>query len=154
MANKESLLLNQEQEAYLLWLITPEDSREPNSKKAYAELAGVHLNTLSYWEKKKPFLERWKLAIEGLNQSPERSGKLLDVLYLKGLAGDIKSAELFLKATGQMPNAAQTLNIKSETSVKELSDSDLELMILEISSKQKKPFITAESFSLSKDKLV
>ena len=144
MANKESLLLTQEQEKFLLWLITPEDSREPSTKKAYAEQNGIVVGTLAYWEKKKPFLERWKLAVTGLNQSPERSGKLLDVLYLKGLAGDIKSAELFLKATGQMPNAAQTLNIKSETSVKELSDEDLQAMIIEIASKQKKPSIILE----------
>ena len=138
MANKESLLLNQEQEAYLGWLITPDDSKNPSTKKAYAEHAGVHLNTLGYWEKKKNFIERWKLAIEGLNQSPERSGKLLEVLYIKGLAGDLKAAELFLKATGQMPNASQTLNIKSETSVKDLSDEDLQAMILEIAGNKKK----------------
>jgi hypothetical protein len=52
MANKESLLLNQEQEAYLAWLITPDDSKNPSTKKAYAEKAEVHLNTLGYWEKK------------------------------------------------------------------------------------------------------
>ncbi len=138
MANKESLLLNQEQEAYLAWLITPDDSKNPSTKKAYAEKAEVHLNTLGYWEKKKNFIERWKLAIEGRNQSPERSGKLLEVLYIKGLAGDLKAAELFLKATGQMPNASQTLNIKTESSVKDLSDEDLQAMILEIAGNKKK----------------
>ena len=56
MANRESLLLTQEQEKFLLWLITPEDSREPSTKKAYAEQNGIVVGTLAYWEKKKPFL--------------------------------------------------------------------------------------------------
>ena len=144
MANKESLLLTQEQEKFLLWLITPEDSREPSTKKAYAERNGIVVEAGANWKKQKPILERWKPAVTGLNQSPERSGKLLDVLYLKRLACDITSAELFLKATRQMPNAAQTLNIKSETALKELSDEDLQAMIIEIASKQKNPSITLE----------
>ena len=138
MANKESLLLNQEQEAYLAWLLSPDDSKDPANKKAYAEKTGVHINTLGYWEKKKNFIERWQLGIQGLNQSPERTQRLLEALYIKGVSGDTKSAELYLKATGQMPNAAQTVNIKTESSVKDLSDEDLQAMILEITGKLKK----------------
>lgn len=132
---KESLLLTQEQEEYLAWLLTPETQRQPLLKREWAEAHDVHQNTLTNWEKKKNFIERWRMGIEGLNQSPERTQKLLDALYDKGLEGDVRSAELYLKATGNMPN--QTVNIKNETSVKEMSDEDLERMILEISQKSK-----------------
>jgi hypothetical protein len=132
-----ALLLTQEQEAYLAWLLTPEDQREPATKRAYADSKEMHENTLRSWEKKKNFIERWKLGVEGLNQSPERTQKLLDALYIKGISGDTKSAELYLKATGNMPNAS-TLNIKTETSLRDISDDELEKMILELGAKQVK----------------
>jgi len=132
---KDSLLLTQEQEEYLAWLLTPELQRVPATKKAWAEAHGMHQNSPLNWEKKKAFIERWRLGIEGLNQSPERTQRLLDALYDQGLGGDVRSAELYLKATGNMPN--QTLNVKNETSVKDLSDEDLERMILELGNKHK-----------------
>ena len=112
----KDLLLTNEQEEYLAWLLTPEDQRQPQTKKEWALAHDMHVNTLGQWEKKKNFRERWQLGIEALNQSPERTQKLL---------------ELYLKATGSMPS--QTLNIKQETSVKDLSQEDLEGLILEIS---------------------
>jgi hypothetical protein len=102
-----------------------------------ADSKEMHENTLRSWEKKKNFIERWKLGVEGLNQSPERTQKLLDALYIKGISGDTKSAELYLKATGNMPNAS-TLNIKTETSLRDISDDELEKMILELGAKQVK----------------
>lgn len=132
---KEPLLLTQEQEEYLSWLLTPELQRTPSTKKEWAAQHDLHHNTMANWEKKKNFIERWRMGIEGLNQSPERTQRLLDALYDKGLDGDVRSAELYLKATGNMPN--QTVNIKNETTVKEMSDEDLERMILELGAKHK-----------------
>ena len=134
---KDNLLLTKEQEEYLSWLLVSEDQREPPFKKDWAMAHGVHVNTLQGWEKRKPFIERWKLGVEGLNQSPERTQKLLEALYIKGISGDTKSAELYLKATGNMPNSS-TLNIKNETSIREISDEDLENMILELNQKHSK----------------
>ena len=80
------------------------------------------------------------LAVKGLAQSPERAQALLDALYLKGMSGDVKSAELYLKATGQLQQT-QTINVNNTTAVKELSDAELEAMILELSQK-KQPTIS------------
>ena len=135
MARTENLFLSQDQEAYLAWLLTPEDSRMPGTKKALAEEHGVHFNTLGTWEKKKQFIERWKLGVEGMSQSPERTQKLLDAIYIKGISGDTKSAELYLKATGYIQQS-QTLNIKTDTAVEPLSDAELQAAILEISKNQ------------------
>lgn len=131
------MFLTQDQESYLEWLLTPAEARAPKTKKEFAEKIEVHPNSLLQWEKNKAFKERWELGIKGMAQSPERTQALLDALYAKGIAGDVKSAELYLKATGQMPNAAQTINLNKETSIKELTDAELESMILELSEKQK-----------------
>jgi hypothetical protein len=90
------------------------------------------------WEKNKVFQERHMLAVKGMAQSPERAQALLDALYLKGIAGDTKSAELYLKATGQMQQT-QTVNINT-SSVKELTDDELQAMILEITQKKQPSF--------------
>jgi len=92
------------------------------------------------WEKNKIFKERWNLGVKGMAQSPERTQALLDALYVKGVSGDHRSAELYLKATGFMQQV-QTVNVNNTSSVKELSDDELHAMILELSQK-KQPTIT------------
>jgi len=134
MPASEKLLLNSDQESYLEWLILPEFERNPKTKREWAEQHGYHVNTVSAWEKKKAFVERWRLGVEGLAQSPERTQRLLDALYANGLNGDTKSAELYLKATGTLKNQTQ-IDLRSSTSVKDISDDELEKMILELSNK-------------------
>jgi len=134
MSRSARLFLSETQEAYLAWLLTPEDTRTPGTKKEWAELNDVHYNTLGVWEKNKIFKERWELGVKGMAQSPERTQALLDALYAKGISGDVKSAELYLKATGQMQQA-QTVNINT-SSVKELTDEELQAMIIEITQKK------------------
>jgi len=134
MSRSARLFLSETQEAYLAWLLTPEDTRNPGTKKEWAELNDVHYNTLGVWEKNKIFKERWNLGVKGMAQSPERTQALLDALYAKGISGDVKSAELYLKATGQMQQA-QTVNINT-SSVKELTDEELQAMIIEITQKK------------------
>jgi hypothetical protein len=84
-----------------------------------------------------------------MSQSPERTQKLLDALYIKGVSGDTKSAELYLKATGYMQQS-QTLNIKTETSVRDLSDADLQAAILEISQNQNKKVSILPTMSIER----
>lgn len=140
MSKTARLFLTEVQEAYLTWLLTPEDTRTPKTKKEWAEQHDVHYNTLGVWEKNKVFKERWDLGVKGMAQSPERTQALLDALYVKGVAGDVKSAELYLKATGFMQQVS-TINVNNTSSVKELTDEELQSMILEISQK-KKPIIS------------
>jgi len=135
--HKEKLLLTIDQEKYLAWLLVEKMFREPKTKKEFAEFIGVTPGTLSNWESKKAFLERWRLGVRGTTESPERTQALLDALYIKGVAGDTKSAELYLKATGMMPNAS-TVNINNTTSVKDLSDAELASLIMELGASAKK----------------
>jgi len=82
-------------------------------------------------------------------QSPERTQSLLDALYAKGVSGDVRSAELYLKATGFMQQI-QTINVNNTSSVKELSDEELQAMILELSQK-KQPTISISKVELDEE---
>jgi len=149
MSKTPRLFLSETQESYLAWLLSPEDSRTPKTKKDFAELNNIHINTLGLWEKNKVFKERWELGVKGMAQSPERTQALLDALYLKGVSGDVKSAELYLKATGFMQQT-QTINLNNTSSVKELSDDELQSMILELSQK-KQPTISISKIELEEE---
>ncbi len=150
---KEKMLLTQEQEKYLAWLLLPEIERNPKFKHEYATSIGVVENTLRYWEKKKAFVERWRLGVEGLAQSPDRTRALLDAIYQKGLDGDTKSAELYLKATGTLSNN-QNLTIKNEQSIKDISDEELSAMILELNQKRETRDIGDIQMSVTQVRLV
>ena len=147
------MLLTQEQEKYLAWLLLPEIERNPKFKHEYATSIGVVENTLRYWEKKKAFVERWRLGVEGLAQSPDRTRALLDAIYQKGLDGDTKSAELYLKATGTLSNN-QNLTIKNEQSIKDISDEELSAMILELNQKRENRDIGDIQMSATQVRLV
>jgi hypothetical protein len=140
---KNDLYLTPVMEKYLEWLLVPEDSRVPKTKAEWASANDIHYNTLLYWEKKKAFKERWALAIEGLAQSPDRTQKILDALYTKALSGDVKSSELYLRATGFLQQSS-TLTLKQETSVKSLTDDELQELILQISSDKKTAALSIE----------
>jgi hypothetical protein len=119
--------------AYLDWLCLPEPLRIPATKKEWAEQNDVgSYNTLFLWQEHPDFKERWEDAVKKQAQSPERTEHLLDSLYQRGINGDTRSAELYLKATNQMPNPKQEINIKSEKT-SELSDDELRALIAEYS---------------------
>lgn len=122
--------LTRAQLEYLEWLCLPEPLRFPETKKAYAEEHGVTTQTLINWEKNPLFRDEWDFRIKDMAVSPERTQMLLDSLYKRGINGDTKSAELYLKATNQMPNPKQEINIKTEK-VSEITDAELEALIAE-----------------------
>jgi len=120
-------VLDARQEAYVVWLCTPPSERDPSSKEKYAESIGVNVTTLRRWEKKDVFRKKWQEKVDDIQGSPERSQRLLDTLYNAALGGDIKAAQLYLQATNRM--APPSVTVKSETSVAQLSDKDLDALI-------------------------
>lgn len=125
--NKE---LTRVQLEYLDWLCLPETLRMPDTKKAWAAEHDLSPQALHKWEQLPLFRDEWDLRVKGMAVSPERTQMLLDSLYKRGINGDTRSAELYLKATNQMPNPKQEINIKTEK-VSEISDAELEAMIAE-----------------------
>jgi hypothetical protein len=123
----EENLLDTRQEAYIGWLCTPPQERDPASKEAYAASIGVNVTTLRRWEKKEVFRKAWQSRVDDVQGSPERSQRLLDTLYDRAIGGDIKAAQLYLQATNRM--APPTVTVKSEKGATELSDAELDELI-------------------------
>ena len=123
----EENVLDARQEAYIVWLCTPPSERVPSSKEKYAESIEVNVTTLRRWEKKDVFRKKWQEKVDDIQGSPERSQRLLDTLYNAALGGDIKAAQLYLQATNRM--APPSVTVKSETTVAQLSDKELDALI-------------------------
>lgn len=123
----EENVLDARQEAYINWLCTAPQERDPATKEAYADMVGVNVTTLRRWEKKDVFRKAWQSRVDDVQGSPERSQRLLDTLYDRAIGGDIKAAQLYLQATNRM--APPTVNVKTEKGSAELSDSELDELI-------------------------
>jgi hypothetical protein len=126
--------LTNNQQLYLDWILEPEDTRYPKTKSAWAEMHEVHYNTPTNWEKMPLFKQLWEEAIKGIAQSPERTQRLLNSLYEKGLNGDVKAAQLYLTATGAI-SKDQHLTIKHENA-KDLSDLELQDLIAQFATNE------------------
>lgn len=123
----EENVLDARQEAYINWLCTAPQERDPATKEAYADMVGVNVTTLRRWEKKDVFRKAWQTRVDDVQGSPERSQRLLDTLYDRAIGGDIKAAQLYLQATNRM--APPTVNVKTDKGSAELSDAELDELI-------------------------
>ena len=135
MKQNEELTLTVQQQQYLDWLCTAPSERIPPSKAKMAVHLGVNETTLRRWEKKDVFLAQWKTAVDDVQGSPERTQRLLDTLYAKALDGDTKSAQLYLQATNRM--APPTVTVNSNKKTNELSDEELDSLIVAMAEREK-----------------
>ena len=78
-------LLDARQEKYLNWLITPPHERIPSSQLKYCEENQIDPTTVRRWQKKPYFIKEWDRRVEELQGSPERTQRILDALYDKGV---------------------------------------------------------------------
>jgi len=128
-------VLDSRQEAYLEWLCTAPQLREPPSKAKYSQLHGVHETTLRRWEKLQPFRDKWKERVDNLQGSPERTQELLDSLYSKAVQGDVKAAQLWLQATNRLQPAQMKVEVTGTP--RELSDAELDELIAMSAAREK-----------------
>ncbi len=135
MKQNDELTLNSTQQQYVEWLCTAPSERQPATKKAMAVHLGVDITTLRRWEKKDVFRQAWKDSVDEVQGSPERTQRLLDTLYAKGLDGDVKSAQLYLQATNRM--APPTVTVTSNKKSAELSDEELDSLIAAVAEREK-----------------
>lgn len=127
-------VLSDSQHAYLDWLCTMPSQRVPNSKAKYALEFGHDETTLRRWQKLPAFRAEWKRRVEELQGSPERTQKLLDSLYEKGVAGDTKSAALWLQATNRLQ--PMPVQISGSKAAAELSDSELDSLVAALAERE------------------
>lgn len=132
---KEDFVLTQAQQEYLEWLCTAPSERNPVSKNKMADHLGVDVKTLRRWEKKPAFRNQWQERVDDIQGSPERTQRVLDMLYSRAVDGDVKSAHLYLQATNRM--APPTIEVKSDRRSQDLSDSELDELIAAAAAREK-----------------
>lgn len=123
-------ILDERQERFLNWLMTPSPHRTPSSQDKLALEMGVDETTLRRWKKKPAFKLEWEKRVNDLQQSPERTQKLLDSLYERAMNGDNNSAKLYLQATNRL--APTQVHVEHSTKPSEISDADLDALIASV----------------------
>jgi hypothetical protein len=134
--NDSTHTLDERQEKYLNWLLTPKGDRLPASQAQYCRENNVDPTTVRRWEKKDVFRREWQKRVDDLQGSPERTQQLLDALYTKALDGDTRAANLYLQATHRLtpPPSAETTAARS---MAELSNDELDQLILDAAKKER-----------------
>jgi wyosine [tRNA(Phe)-imidazoG37] synthetase (radical SAM superfamily) len=120
-------ILDERQERFLSWLLTPAGHRTPTSQDKLATELGVDETTLRRWKKKPAFKLEWEKRVNELQQSPERTQKLLDSLYERAMNGDNNSAKLYLQATNRL--APTQVHVEHSTKPSDISDAELDALI-------------------------
>ena len=123
-------MLDDRQQKFLDWLCTPPNGRFPTSEKNYAAAEGMDDSTLRRWKKKPSFKAAWEKKVSELQQSPERTQKLLDNLYERALNGDNNSAKLYLQATNRL--APMQVNVEHSQKTSEITDAELDALIASV----------------------
>lgn len=113
---------------YVEWLVMPEAMRDPKTKVAWAEQAGVNRRTLNEWEND----DRVKWAIrdraDALNMSPDRVQAVMNALWKKAEGGDVQAAKLYMDHVDKiMPREGAKV-----TGFEDLSDEELKLLAREV----------------------
>ena len=129
----EENVLTARQEQYLDWLCTAPSERQPSSKTKYAAEFGTTTQTLRNWEKGKQFRDEWQSRVDSIQGSPEKTHSLLENLYSRAMDGDMKAADLYLRATNRMTPPP----VKVETTARAADLSDVELAALIASQAQR-----------------
>ena len=133
MSTSETLL-DPRQEQYLNWLLTPAHERQPSSQQKYCDLHNIDPTTVRRWQKKPHFIKEWDKRVEELQGSPERTQRILDALYEKGLEGDVRAAKLYLEATHRL---IPTKAVEQKVTTSELSDEELDELIAKVADREK-----------------
>lgn len=128
-------LLDSRQEHYLNWLLVPQHERTPSSQQKYCEEQGVDPTTVRRWQKKPHFIKEWDRRVEELQGSPERTQRILDALYDKGVDGDVRAAKLYLEATHRLTPTPSSSS--SNKGMADLSDSELDELIGKMAEREK-----------------
>ena len=132
----EPQLLDARQEKYLNWLITPPHERIPSSQLKYCEVNEIDPTTVRRWQKKAWFIKEWDRRVEELQGSPERTQRILDALYDRGVDGDVRAAKLYLEATHRL-TPAPTASKTNSKGMADLSDDELDQLIGKMAEREK-----------------
>lgn len=90
-------LLDDKEERYLTWLLTPEGDRDPGTQKELAVELEVSVSTLKRWREYEHFEAEYNRRWRQLRGGPENVKKVVDALFAKAVGGDNTAMKLYLE---------------------------------------------------------
>ncbi len=109
--------------AFLDWKLQGPD-RDPKHQYEWAELNGVHEDSVRRWKRDPRFIKEWDRRAAELNIHPERTQGVIDSLHLAAVGGDVKAASLYLQYIEKFTPKRRVV-VDDEREVAGLSDVEL-----------------------------
>ena len=109
--------------AFLDWKLQGPD-RDPKHQYEWAELNGVHEDSVRRWKRDPRFIREWDRRAAELNIHPERTQGVIDSLHLAAVGGDVKAASLYLQYIEKFTPKRRVV-VDDEREVAGLSDGEL-----------------------------
>lgn len=133
------MLMDDKQERFLEWLLTPPSDRVPGSLKALAAEMHVAPRTLRAWKASREFRDEWERRMAEVTKGPERIQMIYDQLFADAMDPNnktrVQSQKLFLEAVGAIKS--QPVQVQVSRHLSELSDEELDALIAEHASMEK-----------------
>lgn len=81
---------------FVEWVALPRNERKPQSQKEFAELYGIHYNTLSVWKGLSGFWDEVKIR-RNVQMRKYTTRIIYNGIVKPALEGDVRATELFLR---------------------------------------------------------
>lgn len=105
---------------FVEWLVDPDPKK--GSQAEWGRRNGVSPQALSTWKKNRIFRGQLEKRLAELNVSPDRLQQIVETLHRQAVAGDTRSAELYMRYVEKLQ---PTRVVVVDRAVSELSDAEL-----------------------------
>lgn len=109
--------------AFLDWKLQGPD-RDPKHQYEWAELNGVHEDSVRRWKRDPRFIKEWDRRAAELNIHPERTQSVIDALHQQAVGGSVQAASLYLQYIEKFTPKRRVV-VDDEREVAGLSDVEL-----------------------------
>jgi len=131
-------VLTPKQKAFLEWLCTPRELRDPPQQKAWAAANQVDPMVVTAWKKDIKFREHWDRRLTELQIDPERIDLVMEALYQRAVAGSEKAIQMYLQVVREFrPSRASIEDSEGDVVLASLSDDELAAMIAEAADQER-----------------
>ena len=108
---------------FLDWLLRGPD-REPRTQREWAAENGIHEDSLRRIKRDARFIKEWDRRAAELNINPERVQSVIDSLWQRASAGDVKAASLYLQYIEKFTPRRKVV-VEDERDIAAFSDEEL-----------------------------
>jgi len=115
--------ISEDQDAFLEWLLTPKEARQPSSQNEWARQRGLATQTVARWKTQDPlFRSTWEKKLADMSVGPERLQIILDALFAEAQGGDVQAAKAYIQWVEKIspPSATE----KDEARIEDMTDDE------------------------------